>query len=1650
MPPVIVAIAAVALDAIITASATIAGITVLGVTIGTAGAAIIGSLAAAGVMALGQYLLTPAQKRTLSFREPLASHKVIYGQMKVGGAMTFVDTSSDNSVLYLVVTLAGHPVFSIDGIYVNDTYVPLDSSGNAQEAVVWPDGTKPTNYHNHCTIIKGLGTVAGDAAFLTAVSTNSPKWGANFFQYSRGKLYCQFGWNQNLFGSTGVPNVSAVVRGRMVFDPRDTNYTITTSSTGIGLFHTSSAHPLAVGDMVFIKGHSGASPISQPSWPAAQRNGVAQEYEVNTVPSSTSFTLRGIDSQPLVLTAGGSGGSVTKMRWTDNSVLMANDYLVEPVHGMAVLYDTEVDENLVISGANLCDETVARAIPISTFTADPTSNQITWVENLPAGALPPLCQLVLTTTGTLPGGLSASTVYYYAQTGGGPTGVLCTTSTHAAHIPPVSVDITSTGSGVHTLTIVESVTPDHTTGQLGVYNNSLRVTTGTEVLLSNFGGGVPSGLSAGTSYWAIFLSDIIIQLAATLEDARLGNALSFTNNGSGTTFVSVEAEPRYTANGVIDSAESRQTIVQKLLSSCGGYLVPSGTFLNIYPAQYLTPTVTLDEGDLRGPINVTTLQSGSASFNSVKGTFVDPFNKGQPTDYPNLQNTTYLAADQYEVVWKDLTLEFTNSSSMAQRLAKIDLERIRRELTVTMPLKLTAFRVGSPDVININNQMWGWTDETFEVSSWRFSIEGAKDRPTLNCDIVGRQTDSAVYAFTSAEEQAAKRQTNTNLPNPFVVQPPTGLTLASGGALIVQQPDGTLVSRIEVSWTSPADQFVLSGGFIEVAYKLHSAGTWTFIGSWVPGDATFGFIENAAIGVQYDIAVRARNAIGGVSDEVGAFPWQAEIDSYTVQGKSNAPSDISAITVTVNGQTVELTATPITDTDVTSYEYRYLAPTSSPPSPPAWSAMTVIAQANALPNGSGGFAGAYTVGSIPAGSYYFAVKAINRSGTYSVNAAFSSLTVVTVSNIIGPGSVDAAAFAAGIQPVFELSGAPPSTPGTYDAQVAVSTTDRQLYRWNASTSQWTLDVPVVNLVGQILPSNLGIDSTANIILDQSTSNAAYWISEDSPGQPTQFTGAGSPWLSTTLIAQNTETTSPFTAEIRSPRFPCRGGVDQFFASFDAALAGASTTTLQGYIIYWNEVGTFIGQTTIGAAIPATSTTFTRSGSGGAPAGATRVQFSLQHTSLDSAPNLFLLGSPVLRLKSSSELIEDAAIEAQHVAPGAITPPAVATGAITASKMFIGSTDNLVLDGNCVDANYWQWWGSANSLVPIVNAGGAWITAKILNWTSTASGWGYWSAPAACKPGDTFQLSCTAATAGGVTFQLFAVFLDAGGSDVGNLLIDATTSGPIVQLSGVATAPAGTAYVSLLGYTPNPGNVGMGAPVLRRMYTGSLIVDGTIQANNIAANTITAAQIAANTITATQIAAATITATQIAAATITGTNIAASTLTSGLIAANAITAGAIAAGAINAGNIIVNNIIVTGHLTAGSVTSWSTLSTTTSGITTSELNPFASNVSVTVDASTKVLLQFSGSFTRTGGTSPMITFRIYANLNTTPLAEGACGGSGIAQAENFIVSFVDLTPTAGGGARPVPGLYHCTAFIASGTTSPCTYNNAVFLALAGQR
>jgi hypothetical protein len=321
-------------------------------------------------------------------------------------------------------------------------------------------------------------------------------------------------------------------------------------------------------------------------------------------------------------------------------------------------------------------------------------------------------------------------------------------------------------------------------------------------------------------------------------------------------------EDRYTINGVFDTTEDPINVLHQMVGAMGGYVVYVGGKWQIYGGAYRAASITLTESDARASLKVKSRLSKQEIFNGVKGTFFSEANKWQAADFPSVDGAAYLTEDGNERCWQDIQLPFTTSVSTAQRLAKLILERTRRQITVEYPAKLSAYRLQPPDVVQVTNTRFGWSAKTFEVQDTRLAVD---EEGALACDLVLRETDATVYSWTPAtDEKGAGGVGSTDLPNIRTVAAPTSLVLSSGDAAATTGNDGLRVPRLKATWVAPADQAVLSGGHIIVQYKKHADSVWIGIGT-ARGNATEFYIAPVTVGTAYDVRLYAVNSSGVVS-----------------------------------------------------------------------------------------------------------------------------------------------------------------------------------------------------------------------------------------------------------------------------------------------------------------------------------------------------------------------------------------------------------------------------------------------------------------------------------------------------------------------------------------------------------------------------------------------------------------------------------------------------------------------------------------------------------------------------------------------------------------------------------------------------------------
>jgi len=150
--------------------------------------------------------------RSQMVRSPIAARQIIYGQTRTSGVIVYISTTgSKNEYLHLVVALAGHEVEDIGDVYFNDE-LALTGAGSAAQG----------RFAGYAEIYKKYGsdtqTVETNLETATSGLTDG-KWTSNHRLRGIAYIYVQLVWSQEVW-TGGIPNISAVVKGKQVWDPR--------------------------------------------------------------------------------------------------------------------------------------------------------------------------------------------------------------------------------------------------------------------------------------------------------------------------------------------------------------------------------------------------------------------------------------------------------------------------------------------------------------------------------------------------------------------------------------------------------------------------------------------------------------------------------------------------------------------------------------------------------------------------------------------------------------------------------------------------------------------------------------------------------------------------------------------------------------------------------------------------------------------------------------------------------------------------------------------------------------------------------------------------------------------------------------------------------------------------------------------------------------------------------------------------------------------------------------------------------------------------------------------------------------------------------------------------------------------------------------
>jgi hypothetical protein len=362
------------------------------------------------------------------------------------------------------------------------------------------------------------------------------------------------------------------------------------------------------------------------------------------------------------------------------------------------------------------------------------------------------------------------------------------------------------------------------------------------------------------------------------------------------------AEVRYQCAAVVELDRPPQDFISDILSSMGARLIYSGGKFSLASYEYFTPTISYDESDLRKPFQVQTKVSRRNRFNIVKGLYTAIIKLGRSSSYPAAKRTLHITNDNNEELTREFNFPNTPSQTMAQRLAKIELEKHRQEIVVTLPLTLAGFLSKAGDNIQLSLSDMGWTNKVFEILEWMFLIDqDSEGNPIVGVDVVAKETASAIWDWDETQDERDDDfADDTDLADGSFIAPPTNLSITE--SKFTSSASSFVQVRLTLNWNDSLGPYLKN---YEVQYKRS---TDTEYQSLAPTEATTKEINDVETAVLYDIRVRAVNTLDTPSE------WLSV--QHDVFGLSDRPGNVQNCNVVVVGIVALVTIDPTVDDDV--------------------------------------------------------------------------------------------------------------------------------------------------------------------------------------------------------------------------------------------------------------------------------------------------------------------------------------------------------------------------------------------------------------------------------------------------------------------------------------------------------------------------------------------------------------------------------------------------------------------------------------------------------------------------------------------------------------------------------------------------------------
>jgi len=421
----------------------------------------------------------------------------------------------------------------------------------------------------------------------------------------------------------------------------------------------------------------------------------------------------------------------------------------------------------------------------------------------------------------------------------------------------------------------------------------------------------------------------------------------------------------FDCNAIIDTSKTIIDNTRIFLRGCRGFLPYTGGKYKLVIETTGSASITLNEDDIFGGYSLASEEKNN-KYNRVIVSFVNPDRNFQVDEvqFPPIDDSGLASADQHATMKTAdggfllegrFDFQTITSPYQAEEMAEIILRRSREAKKLNINAGGDAYDLAIGDIVNITHASLGFSAKAFRVNSISFNEDF-----TVGLNLIEHQNSH----YTFASKNQVSSTPSTTLPNPFVIQPPSAITLSDE---MIEYADGVVITRLNILITASPDSFVQ---YYQVEAKKTSESNFKIISSGTELRHEF---LNVIDDENYTVRAKAINALGVSSSFISA--------THTVVGATETPQDVTDLSVSLVGSNqMELSWTPVTDLDISWYEIRYQNVTSGA----TWNESTPLAKVVRRKSNS-------LVVNAQVGSY--CIKAVDKLGNSSANASIVSTNI---------------------------------------------------------------------------------------------------------------------------------------------------------------------------------------------------------------------------------------------------------------------------------------------------------------------------------------------------------------------------------------------------------------------------------------------------------------------------------------------------------------------------------------------------------------------------------------------------------------------------------------------------------------------------------